>query len=145
MLLLPHAFLILFVIYHLPKVNQVLAMFPDFPRHVVERDLAATGSVEQTCENILTGALVIPVSGGDGGRNSLFLEESVACMQKRMNIDHGALTLHSLYHYPTLTHPTKNSLSPPLLLHLRHRHLLHMVLAHHHLLFRRRLPPPPRS
>ncbi|KAJ3090135.1 hypothetical protein HDU96_003526 [Phlyctochytrium bullatum] len=35
-------------------------MFPHFPRHVIEQDLAATGSVEATCDNILSGALVPP-------------------------------------------------------------------------------------
>ncbi|KAJ3415404.1 hypothetical protein HDV05_004998 [Chytridiales sp. JEL 0842] len=42
------------------QVDTVLGMFPHFPRHVIEADLAATGSVEATCENILTGLLVPP-------------------------------------------------------------------------------------
>ncbi|KAJ3146767.1 hypothetical protein HDU89_006022 [Geranomyces variabilis] len=42
------------------KVDTVLAMFPAFPRATIQQDLARTGSVEQTCENILTGALVPP-------------------------------------------------------------------------------------
>ncbi|KAI8614918.1 hypothetical protein BC830DRAFT_1125236, partial [Chytriomyces sp. MP71] len=33
-------------------------MFPHYPPHVVEADLARTGSVELTLENILSGALV---------------------------------------------------------------------------------------
>ncbi|KAJ3070866.1 hypothetical protein HK102_006568, partial [Quaeritorhiza haematococci] len=40
------------------KVDTVLAMFPHFPRATIEADLARTGSVELTCENILSGALV---------------------------------------------------------------------------------------
>ncbi|KAJ3096650.1 hypothetical protein HDU97_005712 [Phlyctochytrium planicorne] len=35
-------------------------MFPHFPRQVIEADLANTGSVEATCDNILSGALVAP-------------------------------------------------------------------------------------
>ncbi|KAJ3202739.1 hypothetical protein HDU82_007104 [Entophlyctis luteolus] len=33
-------------------------MFPDYPRATIERDLARTDSVEQTLDNILSGALV---------------------------------------------------------------------------------------
>ncbi|KAJ3356147.1 hypothetical protein HDU83_001726 [Entophlyctis luteolus] len=40
------------------KVDAVLAMFPDYPRATIERDLARTDSVEQTLDNILSGALV---------------------------------------------------------------------------------------
>ncbi|KAJ3213815.1 hypothetical protein HDU67_002409 [Dinochytrium kinnereticum] len=42
------------------QVDTVLSMFPHFPRNVIEADLAATGSVEATCDNILSGALVPP-------------------------------------------------------------------------------------
>ncbi|RKO89795.1 hypothetical protein BDK51DRAFT_28138 [Blyttiomyces helicus] len=39
-------------------VDLVQNMFPRFPRTVIEADLARTGSVETTCENILSGVLV---------------------------------------------------------------------------------------
>ncbi|KAL2918493.1 hypothetical protein HK105_201894 [Polyrhizophydium stewartii] len=42
------------------KVDMVLAMFPNFPRSTIEIDLSHTGSVEETCERILSGALVPP-------------------------------------------------------------------------------------
>ncbi|KAL2913928.1 hypothetical protein HK105_206519 [Polyrhizophydium stewartii] len=42
------------------KVDTVLAMFPNFPRSTIEIDLSHTGSVEETCERILSGALVPP-------------------------------------------------------------------------------------
>ncbi|KAI8921222.1 hypothetical protein DFJ77DRAFT_426019 [Powellomyces hirtus] len=42
------------------KIETVLAMFPAFPRSTIQQDLARTGSVEQTCENILSGVLVPP-------------------------------------------------------------------------------------
>ncbi|KAJ3284799.1 hypothetical protein HDU79_007850 [Rhizoclosmatium sp. JEL0117] len=42
------------------KVDSVLSMFPHYPRDVIERDLARTGSVELTLENILSGALPAP-------------------------------------------------------------------------------------
>ncbi|KAJ3377957.1 hypothetical protein HDU84_008083 [Entophlyctis sp. JEL0112] len=41
-------------------VDAVLAMFPDYPRATIERDLARTDSVEQTLDNILSGALPAP-------------------------------------------------------------------------------------
>ncbi|KAI8852362.1 hypothetical protein BC829DRAFT_430708 [Chytridium lagenaria] len=42
------------------QVDTVLNMFPNFPRHIIEADLGMTGSVEATCENILSGSLVPP-------------------------------------------------------------------------------------
>ncbi|KAJ3020414.1 hypothetical protein HKX48_000822 [Thoreauomyces humboldtii] len=42
------------------QTETVLQMFPHFPRHTIELDLSRTRSVEQTCENILTGKLVAP-------------------------------------------------------------------------------------
>ncbi|KAJ3073362.1 hypothetical protein HDU98_001711 [Podochytrium sp. JEL0797] len=42
------------------KVDAVLSMFPNYPRHIIEQDLARTGSVEMTLENILSGALPAP-------------------------------------------------------------------------------------
>ncbi|KAJ3323192.1 hypothetical protein HDU76_013718 [Blyttiomyces sp. JEL0837] len=41
-------------------VDTVLSMFPHFPRRTIEDDLAITGSVEATCDKILSGLLVPP-------------------------------------------------------------------------------------
>ncbi|KND05028.1 uncharacterized protein SPPG_00707 [Spizellomyces punctatus DAOM BR117] len=62
------------------KVDTVLSMFPAFPRSTIEADLARTGSVEQTCENILTGVLVPPPqpipSSSTGSSSSSTLSKS---------------------------------------------------------------------
>ncbi|KAJ3221430.1 hypothetical protein HDU81_010641 [Chytriomyces hyalinus] len=42
------------------RVDAVLQMFPNYPRNVIESDLARTGSVERTLDNILSGALPAP-------------------------------------------------------------------------------------
>ncbi|KAJ1548676.1 hypothetical protein HK405_000816 [Cladochytrium tenue] len=42
------------------QVDAVCSMFPHFPRHMIEADLAVTGSVEATCDKILTGLLLPP-------------------------------------------------------------------------------------
>ncbi|KAI8827246.1 uncharacterized protein EV422DRAFT_33404 [Fimicolochytrium jonesii] len=42
------------------SIDTVQSMFPAFPRSTIEQDLSRTGSVEVTCENILSGRLVAP-------------------------------------------------------------------------------------
>ncbi|KAI8828791.1 hypothetical protein BJ741DRAFT_625118 [Chytriomyces cf. hyalinus JEL632] len=42
------------------RVDAVLQMFPNYPRNVIDADLARTGSVERTLDNILSGALPAP-------------------------------------------------------------------------------------
>eukprot|EP00842_Homolaphlyctis_polyrhiza_P005496 jgi/Hompol1/5948/HPOL_000913-RA len=42
------------------QIDTVLSMFPHFPRETIEIDLSHTGSVQETCDRILSGALVPP-------------------------------------------------------------------------------------
>lgn len=42
------------------QTDAVAAMFPHFPRDTIEADLLLTGSVEATCDRILSGALLPP-------------------------------------------------------------------------------------
>ncbi|KAJ8330450.1 hypothetical protein O5D80_001436 [Batrachochytrium dendrobatidis] len=46
----------------LSSVDAVFSMFPHIPRATIELDLSNTGSVEETCDRILSGALVAPVT-----------------------------------------------------------------------------------
>jgi FixJ family two-component response regulator len=45
-------------------------MFPHISSEAIENDLAVTGSVEETCENILTGRIVIPMPVPTTGSSS---------------------------------------------------------------------------
>ncbi|KAH6562139.1 hypothetical protein BASA50_003082 [Batrachochytrium salamandrivorans] len=44
------------------SVDAVFSMFPHIPRTAIELDLSNTGSVEETCDRILSGALVAPLA-----------------------------------------------------------------------------------
>lgn len=45
-------------------------MFPHIPREAIENDLSMTGNVEETCENILTGRIVIPATPSPAASSS---------------------------------------------------------------------------
>ncbi|KAJ3229405.1 hypothetical protein HDU78_009065 [Chytriomyces hyalinus] len=60
------------------RVDAVLQMFPNYPRNVIESDLARTGSVERTLDNILSGALPAPPPPPPANSSSSVSEAPVA-------------------------------------------------------------------